>query len=335
MAVRLNQSRRKKIDKAGAASGSTAGVLTAEHIPVGDGHEIYVETSGNIGGTPIVFLHGGPGSGFQDAHRKLFPESAYLVMFDQRGAGLSRPTRSRTANTTDHLIADMEKLRVHFGIDKWIVVGGSWGATLALAYAERHPEHVLGLVLRSVFLGTRAELEIAFGANLRMFYPALHKAFLSLLPENERVSPLDSYWANILADDVQHSRRFALAWHDVERILSQITPGTVMLDQDRLNDPETVLPATPFMEAHYFSNDCFMEDNFLLENAAALTRIPGIIIQARYDLLCPPATSQSLAAKWPDAEIRFVAQAGHSMSDGDTVPAMARGITEMIGRASE
>lgn len=321
-----------KIDKAGAGSGSKAGVLTAEHIPVGDGHEIYVETSGTIGGTPIVFLHGGPGSGFQDAHRKLFPESAYLVMFDQRGAGLSRPTRGRTENTTDHLIADMEKLRMHFGIEQWIVVGGSWGATLALAYAERHREHVLGLVIRSVFLGTRAELEIAFGANLRMFYPALHEAFLAVLPEDERVSPLDAYWTNILADDIQHSRRFALAWHDVERILSQIAPAEVMLDPHRLNDPEVALPATPFMEAHYFRNDCFMEDNFLLENAAALAGIPGIIIQARYDLLCPPATSQSLAAKWPGSEIRFVAQAGHSMSDGDTVPAMTHAIAEMITR---
>lgn len=303
-------------------------------MPVSDGHEIYVETAGAIGGTPIVFLHGGPGSGCQAAHRQLFPKDAYLVMFDQRGAGRSLPSRCRADNTTDHLIADMEKLRAHFGIEKWIVVGGSWGATLALAYAQRHPRHVLGLVMRSVFLGTRAELETVFCANLPMFYPTLHRDFLALLPEDERADPLGAYWAHILDADAQHSRRFALAWHDTERILSEIAPPRTRLDPLRLNDPEAALPASPFMEAHYFSNECFLKDRPLLENADALAGLPGIIIQARYDLLCTPATSHRLSARWPDVEVRSSGQAGHSLSDGDTAGAMQRAIVDMIARVS-
>ncbi|MBI6629155.1 prolyl aminopeptidase [Pontibaca salina] len=305
--------------------------MSTGHVAVGDGHELYVETSGDIHGTPIVFLHGGPGSGAQAAHRKLFPESAYLVMFDQRGAGLSRPKGSRAANTTDHLIADMEKLRAQFGIDKWIVVGGSWGATLALAYAQRHPQQTLGLVLRSIFLGTRTELETAFCDNLAMFHPALHADFLALLPESERARPLDAYWAHILDNDTHHSRRFALAWHDTERILSQIAPTQTRLDPLRLNNRNMILPASPFMEAHYFSYDCFLKNRPLLQNAPALAEIPGIIVQARYDLLCPPSTSHRLAARWSGVEIRYVGQAGHSINDGQTMPAMQRAIIDMIG----
>ncbi len=282
-----------------------------------------------MGGTPVVFLHGGPGSGCQSAHRQLFPTDLYLLMFDQRGAGRSLPKRCRADNTTNHLIADMEKLRAHFRIDKWIVVGGSWGATLALAYAQRHPGHVLGLVMRSVFLGTRAELETAFCANLPMFYPELHRDFLAMLPADERADPLDAYWARILGTDADVSRRLALAWHDTERILSEIAPGRTRLDLLRLNDPQVALPASPYMEAHYFSHECFLKDRPLLENAAALAGLPGIIIQARYDLLCPPATSYRLSARWPDVEPRFSAQAGHSLSDGDTAGLMRRAIADM------
>lgn len=323
------------IGEAGIDTGWDAGILTSGHVSVGDGHEIYVETSGFIDSTPIVFLHGGPGSGCQAAHRKLFPKNAYLVMFDQRGAGRSLPKRSRVDNTTDHLIADMEKLRAHFGLEKWIVVGGSWGATLALAYAERHPEHVLGVVMRSVFMGTHAELETAFCTNLPMFYPILYDDFLAMLPESERDEPLDAYWAHILDEDAEHSRRFALAWHDTERILSKIVPEHTTLDPLRLNDPKVALPASPFMEAHYFSHDCFLRDKPLLENTTALAGIPGVIIQGRYDLLCPPATSHRLSARWPDVEIWFVGQVGHSLSDGETVAAMQRAIADMIARVSQ
>lgn len=330
---RRPRQRRRKIPDDSVKPAPGPGILSAGHVPVGEGHDIYVETSGNPGGVPVVFLHGGPGSGFRAEQRRLFPPDAFLVMFDQRGAGQSRPSRSRIDNTTDHLIADMERLREHLGIRRWIVTGGSWGATLALAYAERHAERVAGLVLRSVFLGTRQELETAFLHNSALFHPDLHRDFLALLPPSERDDPLPAYWARILGPDMAESRRFAHAWHDTERILSVIAPLQARLDPATLDDPARPLPSTPFMEAHYFSQGCFLDHRPLLENAAALHGIPGIIIQARHDLLCPPATSHALAARWPDAEIRHVEQAGHSVSDGTTAETLKAAIHDMSARA--
>src|SRR6266702_5400685 len=173
--------------------------LTSQLLPVGDGHEIYVETVGRPDGIPAVYLHGGPGSGCQPDHRRLFdPERFHAVLFDQRGAGRSRPKGKREANTLPHLIADMETIRAKFGFERWLIVGGSWGATLALAYAQTHPGRVTGIVLRATFLGTRAELEGAFLDVLPRFYPALSDDFLSLLPPEERTQPLDAYWRRIL-----------------------------------------------------------------------------------------------------------------------------------------
>src|ERR1700733_15262056 len=176
--------------------------LTSQLLPVGDGHEIYVETIGRADGIAAIYLHGGPGSGCQPDHRRLFdPERFHAVLFDQRGAGRSRPKGHRNDNTLPHLIADMELIREKFGIERWMIVGGSWGATLALAYAQAHPNRVSAIVLRATFLGTRAELEDAFLDALPRFYPDLSDDFLGLLPEQERTRPLDSYWRRILDAD--------------------------------------------------------------------------------------------------------------------------------------
>lgn len=168
--------------------------LTSEWLDVGDGHNLHVESVGREGGIPAVYLHGGPGSGCQPDHRRLFdPERFHAVLFDQRGCGRSRPKGSRDHNTTQHLIADMEKIRERFGFARWVVVGGSWGATLALAYAQAHPERVSGLVLRATFLGTAEELEDVFLRALPRFYPGLYEDFLNFLPADERASPLAAY----------------------------------------------------------------------------------------------------------------------------------------------
>src|SRR3954451_10779730 len=173
--------------------------LTSEQLVVSDGHDIYVESVGRAGGIPAVYLHGGPGSGCQPDHRRLFdPERFQAVLFDQRGAGRSRPKGSRAHNTTTHLIADMEMIREKFGFERWMVAGGSWGATLALAYAQAHPKRVTGIVLRATFLGTRKELESAFLEALPRFHPALSEDFLGVLPAEERARPLDAYWRRIL-----------------------------------------------------------------------------------------------------------------------------------------
>jgi proline iminopeptidase len=303
--------------------------LTSQQLAVGDGHEIYVETIGRADGIPAVYLHGGPGSGCQPDHRRLFdPERFHAVLFDQRGAGRSRPKGRREANTLAHLIADMETIRENFGFERWMVVGGSWGATLALAYAQTYPNRVTGIVLRATFLGTRSELEGAFADVLPRFYPDLSDDFASVLPPEEREQPLDAYWRRILDSDPAVHGPAARAWHDTEQILSQHAPGRGRLDLNSLNSTRT-LPATPFMEAHYFQNDCFMKPNQLLAEAGKLNGIPGLIVQGRYDLLCPPATSYALSAVWPDSEVRLVEGAGHSLYDPGVRDAVMKAIADL------
>jgi proline iminopeptidase len=303
--------------------------LTSEQLAVGDGHEIYVETVGRADGLPAVYLHGGPGSGCQPDHRRLFdPERFHAVLFDQRGAGRSRPKGRREDNTLPHLIADMEMIRARFGFQRWMIVGGSWGATLALAYAQAHPDRVSGIVLRATFLGTSSELEVAFLDALPRFYPDLSDDFVGLLPEAERGTPLEAYWRRILDADPAVHGPFARAWHDTERILSEHTPSRTRLD---LSSPKSsgVLPTTPFMEAHYFQNNCFMRAGQLLAEAGKLKGIPGIIVQGRYDLLCPPATSHALGMVWREAEIRPVEGAGHTLYDPGVRDAVMKAIADL------
>jgi proline iminopeptidase len=308
--------------------------LTSQMLAVGDGHEIYIESVGRTDGIPAVYLHGGPGSGCQPDHRRLFdPERFHAVLFDQRGAGRSRPKGRREDNTLPHLIADMENIREQFGFERWMVVGGSWGATLALAYAQAHPARVSGIVLRATFLGSRSELEGAFLDALPRFYPDLSEDFLGVLPPEERARPLDAYYRRILDADPQVHGPAARAWHDTERILSEHAPGRLRLDPASLNSSRA-LPATPFMEAHYFCNDCFMKPGQLLTEAGRLARTPGLIVQGRYDLLCPPATSHALAAVWPDSRVRLVEGAGHSLYDPGVRDAVMRAIADLASEIS-
>ena len=308
--------------------------LTSEWLDVSGGHQIYVESAGRVGGIPALYLHGGPGSGCQPDHRRLFdPERFHAVLFDQRGAGRSRPTRSRDNNTLPDLIADMEAIRAKFGFERWLVAGGSWGATLALAYAEAHPTRVTGLVLRATFLGTRAEVEAAFGETLARFHPTLHRDFLEMLPEAERANPCDAYFRRILDPDPAIHGPAARAWHDTERALSEVKPARSHLDRLAIRSG-SALPATPFMEAHYFSQDSFMAPDQLLRDATKLAGIPGIIVQGRYDLLCPPSTSARLAEVWRDAEIRVVEAAGHNLYDPGIRDAVMKAICDMAKRTA-
>jgi proline iminopeptidase len=303
--------------------------LTSEHLPVGDGHDIYVESVGLQNGIPAVYLHGGPGSGCQPDHRRLFdPERFQAVLFDQRGAGRSRPKGSREHNTLPHLVADMEMIRERFGFERWMVVGGSWGATLALAYAQAHPERVSGIVLRATFLGTRAELESAFLRVLPLLYPGLSEDFIGVLPAQERGELLDAYWRRILDADSAIHAPAARAWGETERILSEHAPNRTRLDTAALRSSRP-LPSTPFMEAYYFQNNCVMRPDQLMAEAGRLADIPGIIVQGRYDLLCPPAISHALAARWPKAEVRVVNGAGHSLYDPGIRDAVMKAIADL------
>jgi proline iminopeptidase len=193
--------------------------LTSEQLVVSDGHDIYVESVGRVGGIAAVYLHGGPGSGCQPDHRRLFdPERFHAVLFDQRGAGRSRPKGRREANTLPHLIADMEAIREKFGFERWMIVGGSWGATLALAYAQAHPDRITGIVLRATFLGTIQEIENGFLNVLPRFYPGLYNDFLSVLPEDERAQPIQAYFRRILDPNPDVNIPAARAWGETERI---------------------------------------------------------------------------------------------------------------------
>lgn len=317
-------------EKPSAGGADRFALLTSGHLPVGDGHEIYVETVGRADGIPAVYLHGGPGSGCQPDHRRLFdPTRFHAVLFDQRGAGRSRPKGSLEANTLPHLIADMETIREKFGFEQWLVVGGSWGATLALAYAEAHPQRVSGIVLRATFLGTREELEGAFLTNLPRIYPELNDDFLGLLAPDERDRPLDAYWRRILDSDPAVHGPASRAWHDTERILSEHKPSKTRLDLAAVHNAGRGLPATPFTEAHYFQNDCFMKPGQLMENTAQLQGIRGLVVQGRYDLLCPPSTAHALLTRWTDAKLQTVEAAGHSLYDSGVRDAVATAIDEL------
>jgi len=304
------------------------------HLDVGAGHRVWVETQGDAGGMPCVYLHGGPGSGCQPSQRALFdPDRSFAVFCDQRGAGRSTPPGGRHANKTDDLVADLEQVREALGIARWLVVGGSWGATLGLAYAEAHPERVIGLVLRAVFLGTRAELDRAFGAGMRQFHPQLHADFLALLAPEERDDPLPAYWRRILSDDESVSRPAALAWHDAERVLSELRPAALRMSSPDDWPAGRPLPRTPFMEAHYFSHECFLAPGALLNGADRLAGVPGIIVQGRYDLLCPPDTSEALVRRWPEARVVMVEAAGHALSEPGVAEAVKSAIAEFTGAA--
>jgi proline iminopeptidase len=304
--------------------------LTTQYLAVGDGHEVYVESVGRLDGIAAVYLHGGPGSGCQPDHRRLFdPQRFHTVLFDQRGAGRSKPKGLREANTTAHLIADMETIRELFGFAKWLVVGGSWGATLALAYAEKHPDRVSGIVLRATFLGTAEELDGAFLDVLPRHYPGLYEDFLSVLPPDERAAPLPNYYRRILDADPAIHTPAARAWYGTESILSEHAPARTRLDLPALANSARPLPSTPIMEAHYFQHGCFMRPGQLLAEAGRLRDIPGFIVQGRYDLLCPPSTSHALAAVWKDAEVRMVEGAGHTLYDPGVRDAVMKAVADL------
>ena len=299
-------------------------------LSVGDGHWLYAEQTGTPGGVPMLFLHGGPGSGAQHRHRALFDQATHhAILFDQRGAGRSHPYCSTHANTTAHLVADIEALRILFGFEKWLVVGGSWGSTLALAYAQAHPQRVTGLVLRAIFLGTGAEVSWAFAGGPQRFRPDLYDAFVAFLPDGERTDPIGAYVARLTNPDPAIHAPAAQMWNAYERALSELAPSNAALPS-QFNATHRV-PPTPLIEAHYIKHNFFLQPGELLNRAGRLAGIPGRIIQGRYDLLCPPVNAAALAKAWPDCELRMIESAGHAMTEPGVEAAMTNAIKELAG----
>ncbi len=281
-------------------------------VDMGDGHRIYVEQCGNPNGIPVVVLHGGPGGGCSPAMRRYFDPKVYrVILFDQRGCGRSRPNASVQDNTTWHLVADIERLRKLFDIEDWIVFGGSWGATLALIYAQTHPERVNRLVLRGVFLATQAELDWFYGGGAGKFWPEQWAKFTSLLPEAEQSDPIGAYHKRLFSGDRATEILYARAWSHWENALASIhTNGSVG------ESPGEYARTFARLENHYFKNKGFLEfDGQILAQMDRITHIPGHIVQGRYDMICPPQAAWTLSQRWPGAELKMVRHAGHALSE--------------------
>jgi proline iminopeptidase len=281
-------------------------------LDVGDGHRVYVEQCGNPAGVPVVVLHGGPGGGCSPAMRRYFDPSVYrVVLFDQRGCGRSRPHASAEANTTWHLVADIERIRETLGIGKWVVFGGSWGATLSLVYAQAHPARAAWLVLRGVFLMTRAELDWFYGGGAALFWPDEWAEFLRPIPADERGDLIAAYHRRLFGEDRTEQTRCARAWVTWENALAALEPEPHMGES-----PADYARAFARLENHYFLNAGFLErDGQILQDMARIAHIPGTIVQGRYDMICPPASARRLARAWPRAQLRMVPNAGHALSE--------------------
>ncbi|WP_240932805.1 prolyl aminopeptidase [Pelagibius litoralis] len=293
-------------------------------LALDDQHSMYWEVSGNPTGRPIVFLHGGPGAGAGPDHRRFFDPRHYrIVVFDQRGAGRSTPLGGLENNTTPHLIADMERLRDHLGIMRWHVFGGSWGSTLALAYAQAHPERVSALVVRGIFLGSEAEIDWFLYGMARIF-PENWRNFADAIPEDERGDLMTAYQKRLNDPDPKVHLPAARAWSMYEGSCSTLLPS-----------PQTVAAfgeerhalGLSRIEAHYFEHQVFLEENALMKNLNRIRNIPAVIVQGRYDMVCPMETADALHRAWPEADYMVVPDAGHS--------AMEPGIRRALVAATE
>jgi proline iminopeptidase len=278
-------------------------------LPVDELHTLYWEECGNPNGVPVLFLHGGPGGGLSVKHRRFFDPAHYrIVLFDQRGAGKSTPLGEYRNNTTQLLIEDIERIRRMLSIDRWLVFGGSWGSTLALAYGEAHPQHCLGFVLRGIFLCTREEIDW-FLYGIRWFFPEVHERFVAPIPQEERSDLLRAYQKRLFCDDPQIYTKAARDWSRYEGSCLFLRPDPQAVD-DFTTD--TVSLGIGRLEAHYFLHDGFFTDDQLIRNVDRIRHLPAVIVQGRYDVVCPPLSADRLHQAWPEAKFHMIPDAGHA-----------------------
>lgn len=291
-------------------------------------HRLNWQTSGNPAGIPVVLLHGGPGGGSLAFHRRFFdPRLWWIVQFDQRGAGRSTPPADTFDNTTPHLVADIERLREHLAIERWVLFGGSWGSTLALAYAEAHPGKCLGLVLRGIFLARPVEIDW-FMHGMGQIFPEARDAFAGFLPPEERSDLLGSYHRRLVDPDPNVHLPAAHAWDAYESACSTLLPPKAVLAPSS----DTAALALARLEAHYFVNRGFMEEDQLLRDIGRIRHLPCSIVQGRYDIVCPAATAHALARAWPEAEFVVVPDAGHSVREPGITRALLTAVARMPTR---
>lgn len=286
-------------------------------------HELYYEQVGNPNGQPVVFLHGGPGGGLELDYRRFFdPESYRVVLFDQRGAGKSTPFASLEENTTWHLVEDIERLREHLHVDRWQVFGGSWGSTLALTYAETHPDRVTALVLRGIFLCRPNEIRWFYqeGEGGSAIFPDMWESYVKVIPEAERGDMLKAYHKRLMSDDEAIRLEAAKAWSTWEGSAMKLIPNADLMAH--YGEPHKAL-ALARIECHYFVNNCFFKtDNYLIENIDRIRHIPCVIVQGRYDIVCPILSAWDLHTAWPEADLQIIPDAGHSVTEPGIISAL-------------
>ncbi len=282
-------------------------------LDVGDGHSIYYECSGKAGGKPAVFLHGGPGGGCNSDHRRLFNPDVYdIVLFDQRGCGRSIPYANLESNTTWHLVADIEKLREYFGVEKWLVLGGSWGSTLGIAYAQTYPSRVSELILRGVYTLTKAELDWYYKFGVSEMFPEKWEAFQAPIAPAKRVDMISAYREILIGDNDGQKVAAAKAWSVWEGQTITLLPDASLSDT---HSDEQFAVAFARIENHFFYHKAWLEENQLLRDAAKLNGIPGAIVHGRYDMPCPLRYAYELSKTWTNAELHIVEGAGHAFSE--------------------
>ncbi|MFZ6644709.1 prolyl aminopeptidase [Undibacterium sp. TJN25] len=293
-------------------------------LQVDDLHTLYWEECGNPDGVPVLFLHGGPGGGLSPSHRRFFdPQHYRIVLFDQRGAGKSTPLGEYHNNTTGLLVSDIEKIREMLGIAQWLVFGGSWGSTLALAYGEAHAERCLGFVLRGIFLCTKAEVDW-FVNGMGWFYPEVHQRFAEAIPAEERGDLLQAYVKRLFCDDAAVYTEAARNWSRYEGSCLFLKPQAQAIEDF---ESDAVSLGLGRLEAHYMVNAAFMEEDQLIRNIGKIRHLPAVIVQGRYDVICPPASAYRLHQAWPEARFHLIGDAGHA--------AMEPGIAAALVAATE
>ncbi|NQZ79665.1 MAG: prolyl aminopeptidase [Colwellia sp.] len=303
-------------------------VYQQEWFSVDDSHQLYVEQSGNPEGIPVVYLHGGPGGGSSVNHRRYFdPEIYRIIVFDQRGCGRSKPSPSIDRNTTQDLVADLEKIRLHLAIDKWLVAGGSWGTTLALVYGIEYANSILGFILRGVFLATQAEYNWLYSeGGAQRFFPEYYNEFIRGLSENERENPLEAYYHKLTSKNEVAAIAASKAWYLWELRLSTIEHH--QLNMLKIEDAHQALCMAK-ISSHYFNQHCFIPENYIINNIDKIKNIPAIILHGRYDMVCQLTIADTLVKHWANAQLHILPCAGHSGFEQQTIDAFCKATDTM------
>ena len=300
---------------------------STETLAVDSIHEIYVEECGTPEGVPVLFIHGGPGSGCSERDRRFFdPEKYRIVLFDQRGCGRSKPHAELQQNTSTDLVSDIELIRKKLDIDRWLLFGGSWGSTLALLYAQAHPKRVMAMVLRGLFLSRKQDLDWLYQDGASRVFPDHWKHFIEPIPEAERGEMIAAYHRRLVGENELARMNAAKHWALWEGRISTLRPNQELIDQ--CSDPHSAL-ASALIECHYFWHKSFLNPNQIIEKMNLVARVPGVIIHGRYDMVCPLDNAQTLADHWPEADFQIIRDAGHSSSEAGIIDALVRATDEM------